>query len=384
MWLGWIARCPGVLTATAGNPIRPWCSSLLASPRSGERPLHTNRSPRFLICRLSHVGDCIHTMPVANALRDQFPDALIGWAVERAAAPLLANHEAVDELIEVPRGWLKSPAAAWRLRRRLRRIKFEIALDPQSLTKSAAIGWLAGCKSRIGFAGQDGRELSKWLNNQLVPRRAPHVVDRYVELLRPLGISAPHIQFRVPINEEADVVVGQFLRQQNLLDSYAVINPGAGWDSKLWPVDRYAEVAAHLGQRWGLRSVAVWAGDREREWARQIVDGSNRQAVMAPSTSLTELASLTRGARLFVGSDTGPLHLAVAVGTRCVAMFGVTPISQCGPYGEGHVALQEVYVEQSSRGRRGADNSAMRAIQTDQACRACDTILADQMSERAA
>jgi ADP-heptose:LPS heptosyltransferase len=252
------------------------------------------------------------------------------------------------------------------------------------LTKSAAVGWLSGAKVRVGFGGPDGRELSKWLNNQLVRRTAPHVVDRYLELLRPLGISSPCIQFRVPVNEQADTTVNRFLKHQNLLDAFAVINPGAGWDSKLWPAERFAAVAAHLGLRWGLPSVVVWAGDRERNWAQQIVTGSRKQAVLAPPTSLTELASLLRGARLFVGSDTGPLHLAVAVGTRCVALFGPTPISQCGPYGEGHVALQEVYVEQSSRERRKADNSAMRAIQIKTACQACDTILADQMSERAA
>jgi lipopolysaccharide heptosyltransferase I len=346
--------------------------------------LSDTRSPRLLICRLSHIGDCIHTFPVANALRDHYPNSLIGWVVERPSAPLLAGHESVDELIVVPRRWLKQPGVVWRLRRRLRQLKFDIAVDPQSLTKSSVAAWLSGAKVRIGYAGKDGLELSKCLNNQLVTRKAPHVVDRYLEVLRPLGISSPQVQFRVPVDEEADAAIGYFLKQQGLLDAFAVINPGAGWDSKLWPIDRYAAVAAYLGRRWHLPTVVVWAGDRERQWAEQIVAGSQSHAVMAPPTSLPELASLLRGAQLFVGSDTGPMHLAVAVGTRCVAMFGPTPISQCGPYGEGHVALQEVYKEQSRRERRRAGNEAMRAIQTESVCRACDTILADRMSEKAA
>jgi ADP-heptose:LPS heptosyltransferase len=321
---------------------------------------------------------------VVNALRDHYPNALIGWVAERPSAPLLAGHEAVDELMVVPRGWLKSPSTVWRLRRQLRRLKFDIAIDPQSLTKSAVVAWLSGARVRLGYAGKDGLELSKWLNNQLVARQAPHVVDRYLELLRPLGIASPQVQFRVPIDEEADATIALFLKPRDLLDGFAVINPGAGWDSKLWPPDRYAAVAAYLGRRWHLPTVVVWSGDRERQWAEQIVAGSQSSAVLAPPTSLTELASLLRGARLFVGSDTGPLHLAVAVGTRCVALFGPTPISQCGPYGEGHVALQAVYKEQSRRARRKAGNDAMRAIQTDAVCRACDNILTDQVSEKAA
>jgi len=346
--------------------------------------MQDGRSPRILITRLSHIGDCIHTFPVATALRERFPDALIGWAVERAAAPLLENHEAVDELIVLQRGWLKSPSRVWRLRRQLRRLDFDVSIDPQTLTKSAIVGWLSGAKMRIGFSGKDGREFSKWLNNRLVWRTAPHVVDRYLQLLKPLGVESPKARFCVPVDEAADALVAGFVRKNDLSNGFAAINPGAGWDSKLWPADRYAAVAAHLGQAWSLPSVIVWAGDREQAWARQIVSGAGGHALLAPPTTLNELASLLRAARLFVGSDTGPLHLAAAVGTRCVALFGPTPVWQCGPYGPGHVAIQQIYHEASSRERRNADNAAMRAIQVGAVCDGCDQILGSQSTERAA
>ena len=149
------------------------------------------KSPRILIVRLSAIGDAIQTMPVACALRERFPEAFLAWAVEERAGTLLRGHEALDELIVLPRGWLKSPGGVWRLRRRLRDFRFDVAIDVQSLTKSAVLAWLSGARRRIGFGNPGGRELSKWLNNERVDPKATHVVDRYLELLRPLGIESP-------------------------------------------------------------------------------------------------------------------------------------------------------------------------------------------------
>ncbi len=113
----------------------------------------------------------------------------------------LRGHEALDELIELPRGWLKSPGGVWRLRRRLHDLRFDTTIDVQSLTKSAVLAWLSGAKRRIGFGNPGGRELSKWFNNQRVDPKATHVVDRYLELLRPLGIESPAVRFQVPEHE---------------------------------------------------------------------------------------------------------------------------------------------------------------------------------------
>src|SRR5207342_2418516 len=133
-----------------------------------------------------------------------------------------------------------------------------------------------------------------------------------------------------------------WLHDSGLERGFTVLNPGAGWDSKRWPLDRYAQVARYLTQRYELPSVVAWAGSREHEWAKQIVSGSGGQTMLAPAISLTELAALLRKTRLFIGSDTGPLHLAAAVGTPCVGLFGPTRPEVCGPYGSGHVSLLEV------------------------------------------
>lgn len=328
-----------------------------------------------MIVRLSAIGDVIHGMPVLSALRDRLPDAMLGWVVEQRAAALLVGHKALDELITVPRGWLKSPSAVWRLRRRLRELRFDTAIDMQGLTKSAVAARLSGATTRIGFGDAKGRELSRLFYNRTVKTTAAHVIDCNLELLGPLGIDRPTVRFDVPEKPQDRAVAERAIDAAGLNDGFAVINPGAGWPSKLWPPERFAAVARHLGAARSLPTLAVWAGDEEHQWAEQIVAGSDGHARLAPPTSLTELAAVVRRARLFVGSDTGPLHLAAAVDTPCVGLFGPMPAERNGPYGPAHVAIQKVRFEGTSRQRRNAPKEVMEAITVEDVCKGCDRIL---------
>jgi lipopolysaccharide heptosyltransferase I len=340
--------------------------------------------PRVLICRLSAVGDCVLTAPVACALRERFPEAFIAWATQPGPASLIRRHEAVDEVIAVPRDWLKRPSEIWRLRRMLRAREFDVAIDVQSLTKSAALAWLSGAKRRIGFAAPQGREAALWLNNERVSATSDHVVDRYRELLGPLGGAPPTVRFGLRDDARAAKQIETFLAQQRLPPhGYAVLNPGAGWDSKLWPAERYADVGRHLSRTHQLRSVVVWAGEREHAWARQIVGASAESSVLAPPTDLPELASLLRRAALFVGSDTGPLHLAAAVGTRCVGVYGPTRPEESGPYGLGHVVAQEYYQEGTHRERVRGGNEALQALAAGKVCHVCERALSSPKSSAA-
>ncbi|MEX2188854.1 MAG: glycosyltransferase family 9 protein [Pirellulales bacterium] len=333
-------------------------------------------APRILIVKLTAIGDVVHAMPVACALRERFPQAYIAWLAEGRAGDLLAGHRAIDRRIVAPRRWLKSPSAVWNLRRQLRGLQFDVSIDLQGLTKSAVAAWLSGARRRIGFGGEMGREISRLFNRDRVVPTSPHVVDRYLELLAPLGIEKPTVRFDVPHFAAAATSVERFLAQRRLVGSLAVINPGAGWPSKRWPADRLGLVARHLGARHGLPSVVVWAGDDERRWAEEIVSLSSGHAHLAPATSLAELAELTRRACLFVGADTGPLHLAAAVATPCVGLFGPMPADRNGPYGPQHIAIQKAVLNGTSRQRRTADNATMLAISVEDVVAACDTILA--------
>jgi lipopolysaccharide heptosyltransferase I len=336
-----------------------------------------------LIVRLSAIGDCVQTMPLACAVRDHWPEAHVTWVVEKASAPLVQACDAVDRVVVLPKRF----ATSWRLLLKLRSVlaegNFDVALDPQGLTKSGLVSWMSPSKRRIGFARPASREFNPWLQTELVHSAATHRVDRYLELVRPLGIERPQARFGLAVPAITKTTVGQCLARESLRDGYAVINPGAGWDSKLWPMERFAEVAKHLANC-GVPSVVVWAGEKELSWAEKIVASSNGGAILAPPTTLLELAAILQKSRLFVGSDTGPLHLAAAMGTRCVALFGTSRGDACGPYGTGNIVLQAALDESAGRKRPGADNWAMREITVQIVCAACDTILGSHGTAQAA
>jgi lipopolysaccharide heptosyltransferase I len=337
-----------------------------------------NDSPRILIVRLSAIGDVIHGIPVLCALREAIPQAFIGWVVEGTAADLLEGHPALDELIRVPRGWLKSPRVVWRLRQQLQRHRFDTTMDLQCLTKSAIAAWLSGAPRRIGKAGEDGRELSRWFHNELVDVGGGHVIEHYLEMLRVFGIESPTVRFDLPeLAADARMADG-FLRDSGLAARrFAVLNPGAGWPSKIWPPERYGELARALVESRGLPSVAVWGGREELPLAESIVAASNGHACLVPPTSMTQLAAVCRRAAVFIGSDTGPMHLAVAVGTPTISLHGPSRAEWCGAYGPNNVRLQVRYEAGSSHERRTADDSAMRAITVDIVAAACDRLLAE-------
>lgn len=334
-----------------------------------------SRSPRILLVRLSAIGDVVHGLPVLCALREHFPGARLGWVVERTTAALLKDHPALDELIVLPRGWLRSPGEVWRLRKRLRAFQPDMTIDMQGLTKSALVARLAGCRRRIGFGDNKGRELSPWLNSELVVAPAGHVIDCNLQLLKPLGIHSPRVRFDMAESRVDALTADGMIHALGMQEGFAVLNPGAGWLSKLWPPERFAQVAQYLGRHWRLPSLVVWAGDQERTWAETIVADSEGHAKLASNTSLTELAAVVRRATLFVGSDTGPLHIAAAVGTPCVGLYGPMPATRNGPYGPSHVAIQKLAFEGSSRERRNAPRELMEAITVEDVAEACDQIL---------
>lgn len=341
-------------------------------------------SPRFLIARMSAIGDTVLTLPVLCALRQAYPRAFIAWVVERAAAPMLQGHDALDELIVLPRLWLKSPLEIWRLRNKLRSLRIDTTIDPQSINKTSIACWLSGAKRRIGFSGFYGKELSPWLNNERRVHQHSHITERSLELLEPLGVRKSPPQFRVPHSMRAEATIAEFLAAARLERGFAVVNPGARWDSKLWPSERYGAVVRDLSKSHGLKTVAAWAGDRERAWAEEIIALAPDAALLAPKTDLYELTALLRRATIFVGSDTGPMHTAAAVGTPCVAMYGTTRPEDCGPCGPQHIALQARYDDGSRSERRNATNDAMCLITTEQVTTACRTILSRPAQPRVA
>ena len=342
-------------------------SSFILHPSSFIPP-----SPRILLVRLSAIGDVIHTMSVACALRERFPRAYLAWVVENRASELIEGHPAIDQRIVLPRGWLRSPAGVWRLRKQLKGLAFDTAIDAQGLTKSAVVAWLSGAKRRIGMGGRWGREISRWLNNELVDTDGLHAIERGLKLLEPLGIRSPVVRFDVPAATADQDAATELIHRLGLDDGFVLVASGAGWPSKLWPVERYAAVAAYLGRRWGLPCLLIWGNDAERARAEQIVAGAEGHALVCPKITLLQLAAVARRARFALGSDTGPLHLAAAAGAPCIGLYGPWPADKHGPYGLQHINLQKMCMEGTTHQRRHAPSVYMEAIDVGLVCETCD------------
>ena len=332
------------------------------------------KSPRILITRLSHIGDCLLTIPMLNAIRDHYPEAFVAWAVESPTHHLLKNHPGIDQIVSIPKGWLGKPASWRAIRTELKAFDFDIAIDPQGLTKSALLGWLSGAPNRVGAKGQWGRELSPWLNNRLVRPTSTHVVERSMELLEEIGIEQSLIRFELPPDVVANKFIDRWLVDKSL-DRFAVINPGGSWASKRWENERFGSVASHLFNNHGLKTVVTWAGIEELAMAEQIVELNPAGSVLAGRTNLPELQSLLASANFFIGCDTGPMHLATAVGTPCVGLYGTTRPEDSGAFGPQNIAIQKWYQSGSCKKRRNASNDAMRDILASDVNAACDQML---------
>lgn len=301
----------------------------------------TADSPRLLLVKLSSFGDVIHALPTLEALRQAHPRAEITWLVEEAFAPLLLGHPALDRVWAVPRLRPGRPGA-WRelgrllaVARQMRQERFDAVLDLQGLLKSAF--WVALAKSprKVGYDGT--RELSYLALNERLPLvdREAHAVRRYLDLARHLGahVTAPRFRLEHLVREPKGV--------NGLLnpEEWVVLHAGARWASKRWPVRHWATLAAALEQQ-GL-PVALTGSEADRELTQAIAAEAGGGILdLAGRTGLGELAWVLRHARAMVTVDTGPMHLAAALGTPVVALFGPTAPWRTGPFGAGHEILR--------------------------------------------
>lgn len=300
------------------------------------------------LVKLSSIGDVVHALPVAAALKRQWPGARVCWVAEAREATLLGDRPDVDEVIVADtRGWRRERAGLVAMRealgvaRALRARAFDVTVDLQGLMKSGILTALTRAPRRIGFAAGWSREWASTLfTNERVrpPAAARHVVDQYLALLGPLGIATPAVDFRIPVDAAAesraeDLLAGAGIKPH---DRLVLVNPGAGRADKRWPLERFRELARRLADEAGARVVVLWGPGEEAE-ARAI---GGAGAVIAPPTSLRELTALARRARLAIAGDTGPLHIAAAVGTPCLGLYGPTSGVRNGPYGAAHRVLQ--------------------------------------------
>ncbi|HPD56808.1 MAG TPA: lipopolysaccharide heptosyltransferase II [Smithellaceae bacterium] len=302
----------------------------------------------ILIVKLSALGDVIHTLPSLAALRELYPDAHITWVVEEAAAGLLANHPLLDEvLISRRKAWITDIKAgqvrlAWQeikvFIKNLRRRSYDLVIDFHGLFKSSLLVFLSRGKRKLGY--DSWQELSGLFLNEKIPEdMTKHAVDRYFDFPLYLGAKKEKIEFILPQNVDAEKKVRRMLENYKLAEKkFIAINPIAYWETKLWDNQKFAELADMIQQQLGKK--VVFTGS-ERASIDQIIskmvsDGIN----LGGQTSLPELAALFRKAKMVITTDSGPMHLACAVGTPVVALFGPTDPARTGPYGLGHTIVR--------------------------------------------
>ncbi len=295
----------------------------------------------ILLIKPSSLGDIVMALPALSSLRRSFPQARISWLVRPEFAPILEGHPHLDEIILFDR---KALGKAWcrpgafkqlvDLIARLRRGRFDAVLDLQGLFRTASLAWLSGCKKRFGPVWR--KEFAHlFYTTTVVPRPEwVHVIDTYRKLIEAMGGQERGVEFVLPTKPNATVSAKSLLSQQKInLDHYAVIIPGSAQVSKCWPADRFAALADRLASEHGLAVVAT-GGKSESPMIEQIHSLAKHPiANLAGQTSLPELVEVLRQAKLVVSNDTGPGHIAAALGRPLVMMFSWSNPLRVGPYG---------------------------------------------------
>jgi len=293
---------------------------------------------RFLLVRLGALGDIVHAIPVAAALRRAFPSARIDWLVSAKHREILDLVPVIDRRLVInDRGDAAGGTSLPGALRELRRARYDVAIDLQGLIKSAVIARSAGAARTVGFSARYVRERLARLFYTAVydpggagmfdRRETRHVVRINLGLLGLLGVRAAEPEFPI---EQVDSSAAREMRDR-AGGRYALLNPGAAWPNKRWPPERLAAVATAVRLRHGLASVVLW-GPGERALGEEVVGRAGGAAILSPKTSIADLVALARGAAVMVSGDTGPTHIAAAVGTPLVGLYGPTRAERNGPW----------------------------------------------------
>ncbi|HEY3067722.1 MAG TPA: glycosyltransferase family 9 protein [Methylomirabilota bacterium] len=310
---------------------------------------------RVAIVRLTSLGDVVHTLPLARALHDDPRVSRLAWIVEEREQALLVDNPAVDEVIVAPtRRWrrqlrtargARSVAREFRaLRERLRDLHLDVAVEVQGFLKSTLFTVLTRAPIRIGFGWRHVRDrfssafTTHWVTP---PPAAAHIVEQNMALLDPLGVEDRRIAFPLPVAPAAEALAAQRLRALGIAEHrFLAMLPATRGPAKQWPAGCYREAARQLAEKAGM-SVLLLGGPGEEPLLRTVATGLEASSVLALAPEpIAELTAYLRRARVVLGNDTGPLHLAAAVGVPAVGLYGPTRGERNGPYGAASRFIQ--------------------------------------------
>jgi lipopolysaccharide heptosyltransferase I len=315
-------------------------------------PLDEYPARRIVLIKPSALGDIVHSLPVLGALRQRYPDAHIAWVVNRTYAPLLAGHPDLDETIAFDRnalrqGWMGSVLTTMRFLSRLRSMRFDLAIDLQGLLRTGVMALATGATRRVGLAS--AREgAARAYTDVVSDNNQGHAVDRYWTVAEALGVATKTISFLVPVDPaQTQWALAQLEAAPR---PWVMLAVGARWQTKRWPVEHFATLMQQAQRRFGGSAVFLGGPDEKlavQDVARRLL-GPVRD--LTGRTTLPELAAVLKLADLMIANDTGPLHLAAALGRPVVAPFTCTQVRLTGPYGQLTRAIEtEVWCRGSLR-----------------------------------
>jgi heptosyltransferase-1 len=356
----------------------------------------TSKIDRLLIVRLSAMGDVIHTLPAARALREAFPNAMIGWVIEERWAELLcapgtprrgprsAQRPLVDWVHAVSlTAWRKSLFTASALQQiakvwnDVRAARYDIAVDLQGALRSALLARWSGAPVVYGAAQPRESPASLWYTRRVIARGA-HVIEQNTSIAEAVAqrkMKVRHVEF--PRDVEAERRISQRLSEAGVR-AFAILNPGAGWGAKRWPAERYGRVARALTAG-GIHAILNY-GPGEEDLARA-AEAASEGTATPMNCSITELIALTRRAKLFIGGDTGPMHLAAALQVPVVAIFGPTDPARNGPYCTRSIVLRNP-ASPTTHARNPQPDEAMLKITVDSVVNAARRLLDESPAEK--
>ncbi len=305
---------------------------------------------RFLIVRLSSVGDIVHALPAVAALGRTYPQAQIYWAVEERYAALLEGNPFVRRVIKFDTlGWRNRLTSGDTLREilqsysKLQEVPFDAAIDMQGLLKTGLLAWVSHSRERVGLAGKWLREpaAGMFYTHRVSPQGRKHIIEINLSLVEYFGASTETWEFPLPGNAEDQSAVRDQLERLGV-NEYIIVNPGGGWKGKRWSPEDYAEAIRRLAGELPF-DILLTGSEQEEELVREIRDmARTSRAKWFPST-LVQFIALARGAKLVIGGDTGPIHLAAAAGTPLVAIFDSSdPLNtpeRNGPFSPADIVL---------------------------------------------
>lgn len=356
-------------------------------------PIRLEGAGRILLVKPSALGDVVHALPVAATLHRRYPNIPLDWLVEEEAADIVRGHPALTEVVVSARKrWLRQlkqpaliPATLREMLRfvaEVRRRRYDVVLDLQGLLKSAVYVLATGARIRVGFA--EGREGAPWaLTHKVVaPLQPVHAVERYLALAAAVDATEPVREFHISLSAE-DVSLGRSHLAACRVPPgrpRVALHPAARWRSKLWEVSRWRELAAALLAE-GI-GVILTGGREDEPLGKAITAGLEPPPLsLAGRLPLKQLVAVLREVDLLVTVDSGPMHLAAAVGTPVVALFGPTDPLRTGPLGAGRILRRELPCSPCLRRRcRIADvYRCMRDLNVAEVCGAVRDLLEDRM-----